>query len=129
MKNKDGQLLTDHVRGVLNIALDPSFNNPFPEVLEMVSKIDLSEFGKSIQDNLVVEVPITFFAGAGNNKLRLVSLGGELNIMTDKELVTYDKMKLIARLRLAEQEVAFLKQRVEEQENILIQAGYYPELQ
>lgn len=124
---QDLQKIAEHVRGYMTTAADPSFANPFHDILKKISEIDLASFGLEADTGITVDVPCTFFSRAGANSLRLVSLGGEVELATKEELNTFRILRMKAELRRAKERIQFLEHELRDADNNLESLGFYDE--
>ena len=82
--------LKQFVRGVMKTACDPYFGNTFHSLLKQIEEVDVRDFGIDDNQNLVIEVPISFFASRTTGyRLKFASLGGFDGVLNEADTKTY----------------------------------------
>lgn len=82
--------LKQHVRGIMKTACDPYFANTFHSLLKQIAEVDVREYGIADNHNLVIEVPISFFASRTTDyRLKFASLGGYDGILNYVDTKSY----------------------------------------
>lgn len=121
--------LPDYVRGYVQSACDPSFANPFHDIINKIENIELEDFGIREDESVTIEVPITFFARAGKgSRLKMVSLGGYLDLLSEQDFLRFNMGRLIHENRLKQQEIEMLREDQEKHLDALEALGFFGEI-
>lgn len=123
---KDLKGVVDSVCGNIRTAFEGGFD--LKTALEAITSIKLSEYGKDLNQTLTLEVPIVFFAGQGEDTLKIGSIAGVpemANLTSPEEIAYFQKAKLVWDNQIQFLEIQRLREEIEMQNQALEHYGHF----